>query len=369
LAQTTGLPNLLASYRKDGFFSSKANQRRAVEDVIDLALRAPQRARYWLIEMRERAFRRVRDIYQGRNDFSGEEVFKSVNKRYVAIAGGKYPAAGPATNSVKAMTLAQREAMRVRAGSEIGKDRHLTSLEFSAQTYAKQFSTKEIRKQLARALAVIDQYKSRFPNQSGAQLLASVQTLGQQDSAIFDRAVEARVRCQAALDIQGKGGGHDWHDPVEARAGNCGELAELVFLYLQLKHVPFVSVAHVSTTEDIAGHAGDHAFAIVGLRLCGMPDGFRHAYAKPAVLTPKQRGEITKAWVIDPWINEFCSVADYADVFRTKMTDWSRKGKQIKTKDGWIDPDPAITSWYAETVAQLNWKITDYHGFDTRASP
>jgi hypothetical protein len=126
MVQTTGLPNLLASYRKDGFFSSKANQRRAVEDVIDLALRAPQRARYWLIGMREKAFRRVRDLYQGRNVFSGEETFKSANKRYVAIAGGKYPAAGPATNSVKAMTLAQRESMRVRAGSEIGKDRHLT---------------------------------------------------------------------------------------------------------------------------------------------------------------------------------------------------------------------------------------------------
>jgi hypothetical protein len=125
-------------------------------------------------------------------------------------------------------------------------------------------------------------------------------------------------------------------------------------------------VARLSQRGDVEGHSGDHSFAIVGLRLDGMPVGFSHAHVNPAVVTPKQRGEITKAWVVDPWINECCSVADYADVFRTKMMDWSRKGKQIKTNDQWIDPDPAITSWYAETVAQLDWEITDYNAFDTR---
>lgn len=370
---TSGLPNLLRSYDQKpksfaSVFNSKDNQREAVNRLLEYANNSRQVQRSWLKAEVEHAFRHVRDNYQGRGEFAGKTRFKSWNKKYEV--GGKYAANGPEMAGTKKLTLDQRERMRddaYRKLSEIRDRRH-------AEEKARVTRSQEVDKKINEAEQVINSYRARFPNLSNAQLKASVRTLGQKERDEFENAAKQLSLYKDVRQIHEQGDAYHWQDPEKAQAGNCHELAVLVLLHAKKKHLPFVGVVALSTRRGQLvdwKYQGDHVFAIVGLRLVDQPHGFESLQV-PVRLTPRQRANMHDAWVIDPWINEYCPVAQYAERFKHKMKEWSRNGKRIlvNNPDGegniWIDPDPETTSWYARTVAELDWEVRMYHGYDSR---
>jgi hypothetical protein len=153
-------------------------------------------------------------------------------------------------------------------------------------------------------------------------------------------------------------------DPWKAEAGNCAELAYLALLDLKRCHAPFICRASLSTApgQVVDGRQGDHVFTIVGLRLTDRP-----SFERPKTevfITPRERVHLRSAWVVDPWVNLCCRISEYPSRFTERMQEWSAKGKRVGLGHDWIDPDPLKNSWYARTVAELDWKISEYLTYD-----
>ena len=350
---TTGLPNLASSYERSFLKNiTKSEQRRAVDRLLEFTQNEQRNMRSWLKKQAEDAFRHVRLKYK-----SGE---KSSNKRYEDKPGGKYSG-----GIGQKRTLSERLRQVDEARTLLRKSRDKQAAESRAK-----FTPAEVRNKRDEAAAQLDAFSIRsrgvpFASLDGkgrALLSASIAGMTAGDQAKFDHWYGEWRLWRDAGEIQ-KNRAYVPHNPENAKAGNCMELA---YLYLKRNHVPFVSQVGLSTmpgqlVDNV--HKGDHAFAIVGLHLAGKTHGFK--YPQDIVtLTPKERLTMHDAWVIDPWINEFCTVADYKFRFQEKMADWSKKGKQIWVNGSWIDPDPHAKDWYWRTVAELDWVIYEYHHYD-----
>ena len=355
---STGLPTLRSTYQAQ-FLSAirKTNQRSAVDRLLQFAQNEPRNLRSWLKQHAEDAFRQVRLKYKG-----GE---KSSNKRYEDKPGGKY-SGGMGPNK----PLIARNQQVNAAALLISKNRSLRDEESRAE-----LPSAEVKQNRDDTAAQLDAFS--IPSQgvpfasldaNGRQLLkASIAGMSGVDKETFQYWYGEWSKWSNARNIQ-KNRSYVPHNPENAKAGNCMELAELVYLHLKRNHVPFVSQVGLSRmpgqlVDNV--HEGDHAFAIVGLHLVGKGHGFKRGQDR-ATLTPNERRTMHDAWVIDPWINEFCTVADYRFRFQQKMADWSKKGKQISVNGAWIDPDPTTKDWYWRTVAELDWEIYEYHHYDNQ---
>lgn len=361
---SVGFTNLLTTYSRDSFFNRKTDQRDAVSHLIEYLRVRPGETRTWMEDAAQSAFGKVREKYAAGS--------KSSNKRYQVKPGGKYTAPGvPAVNSNKKMTLAGREAMARNAHILLSQDRGKITAEEIAQSYATQDIDSEIVSSdaLIRGYNVttinVDKVYDDLTPEEKKDVKAALAADGAAMEAAYQKTREKLSLFKMAREIHRKGTQYVHHDRWAAKAGNCDELATLACLFLEEQHVPFVSKVSLSRAPGqlVEGEKGDHVFAVVGLRLVGKQT-FMSTNNTGVVVTPAQRRAIPGARVIDPWANLHCSVAEYPSRFRAKMAEWSTQGKQIGVGTGWIDPDPATTGWYARTIAELDWVITRYRGYD-----
>jgi hypothetical protein len=363
---SVGFVNLLATYKHDSFFNRKTDQRQAVTALSNYLGKLPEENSKWIKNQADSAF------YEVRRRYTRASGFKSSNKRYQVKPGGKYTALDvPAVNSRKKMTLDARNAMVAEARSLIKEDRAVMQAEDIAHTWKIETINDTIRRyedQIRsvnlRVINVGKVYDELEPNEKQALRAA----LAAQGPGIHDKYGETAQYVRILHEARSiKQGVSDRlaHDHWEAKAGNCDELAELACLWLKKQHVPFVSKVSLSQVagQRVDGKKGDHVFAIVGLRLVGQ-HSFTERDKIRVVVKPYQRKYMREACVIDPWANIHCAVADYPAKFRLKMAEWSGKGKEISVGDGWIDPDPTTTGWYARTIEELDWEIKYYHGYD-----
>jgi hypothetical protein len=79
---------------------------------------------------------------------------------------------------------------------------------------------------------------------------------------------------------------------------------------------------------------GDHAFLLVSVDGT-IPSGL--SISGLAANTVDDR-----YWVIDPWTNTACRVADYPNRLITKFTQWSEQRKQVWFQGGWTTPRTGV---------------------------
>jgi hypothetical protein len=349
-----GLPNLKATYSRGSMFKSK--QRTAVDGLVTFIQQEMALRERWMETTATAAFHFVRTKYQA--------GYKSSNKRYVASPDGKYSAADAVgAGSKHPKTLENRNQQRSIASRTITKQRNKTN----SEEVAKSFSLNQINQEITSLETALDQFVA---NHLGAG--KTYRSLSKKDSDNLYATVKA-TDANAAKDFADTRKNLEIFeegrrilqtnaspvDPWNAKAGNCGELAKLARLRLEQDHLPFICEASLSGLVD--GHRGDHVFTIFGLRL---PKHHSRFSDDNLFLKKEDRAHLRSAWIIDPWVNLCCRIDQYPSRFWAKMQSWSGNGKQISVGGSWIDPHPMSNSWYARSIFELDWKITEYRPYD-----
>ena len=373
---SNGLPNLRSTYARDSMFNRKTDQRNAVDELIGFIRGEVANADDWMGATATAAFTFVRNKYK--------QGYKSSNKGYEITRDGKYTAPGvpSVTSKRNNLTFEQREQQRRKANAAIVKQRNTHRAESTAKTLsAAQIATEIARLERDLDAAVLNKFGAgvTFRNLNQTQfdeLYAFAKAHSPQQAAALAEAVKKlAIYDEAAEILRTKA---TPADPWKARAGNCGELAELARLRLEQDHLPFICEVSLSggaaglspersdigpRDQRVDGHRGDHAFTIFGLRLPRYRNGFTDDDPR-VILTPKDRQFLRRAWVIDPWVNVCCRIDEYPSRFWAKMKDWSAAGKTIAVGGEWINPDPWINSWYARTISELDWAIREYRDYN-----
>jgi len=362
-----GLKNLEATYTQENTrgWLHKLNKKTPQLHVIGrlknfILFQSNHRGiRTWIRETATQAFGDVRLRYK--------ETYKSANKKYIELDGGKFQPGGDPT------AFAKRLAMHDKAMTELDKQRDVRDREKMILA----FTVDEIKKEIADTKEKLNVYIGpMFKQKTGYDDLAGgarehtlrlvYDRLNPEDRKAFKKASAALATWQERL-IERQN--FTPLDPWKDKAGNCGELSTLARMKLQAH--PFICVCVLSTrpghvVKDQAGkdHQGDHQFTIFGLRLHGVQSFTRYKQPSPLpVITKASRAQIKAAYVVDPWANVCCPVDEYPSQFRARMLLWSNKGKQIRTGKEWIAPGEAANEWYARTVDELDWVVGEYQAW------
>ena len=360
-----GLSNLRSTYSRDSMFNRKTDQRRAVDELVAFIQREmPRMNTTWMKDKATAAFNVVRGKYKA--------GYKSDNKRYAVTPNGKYSTATAlGVGSKDPKTFNERELRRRRANQAIGEQRLTRRAEGLAKDLGQGGLNQEItsvetslNQIVAAMLGAGTTYRS-LGKQAVDGLRAAIKAIDADMAKVFIESCEDLVELDKARIIFQTNAAPA--DPWMARAGNCGELAELAHQRMERVHLPFICQARLSTRDDhfVDGHQGDHVFTIFGLHLINHLSDFSHPNP-PVLLEPKDRTHLRSAWIIDPWVNLCCRIDEYPSRFWAKMREWSGNGKQIRVGGAWINPDPLSNSWYARTIFELDWEIREYRTYDGR---
>lgn len=357
-----GLPNLRATYSRDSMFNRKTDQRRAVEELLSFIDRETPCLKSWMGTTSTTVFNFVRAKY-----VTG---YKSSNKRYTVTPDGKYRVAGAVgVGSKRPQAFEDRARQREKASHILGGQR----TRHRAEQISTEYGVSAVDGEVNRLEALADKFVAdelgagstyrRLDPQAFKSLLAAFKAKDTAHAERFHEVIKSLETFDKAREILRANAAPS--DPWNAKAGNCGELAELASLRLERQHLPFICQASLSRRDGhvVDGHQGDHVFTIFGLRLNAHPDRFSRPNP-PVLLEPKDRINLRSAWVIDPWVNVCCRIDEYPSRFWEKMKDWSGKGKRIAVGGQWIDPDPMSNSWYARTIFELDWEINEYRPYD-----
>ena len=364
-----GLKNLEATYTQENTrgwfhkFNKKTPQLQVVRGLKEFILLQSNHCgiRTWIRDTATRAFEDVRLRYK--------DTYKSANKKYVELDGGKFQPGGDPT------AFASRLAMHEKARTEVREQRAVRQREDTILA----FTVDEIKKKIADTKEKLNVYirpafnhKKWYDDLGGGTrehtLRLVYDKLNPEEGKAFKKAYEELATWQKRL-VERKNFTQPL-DPWKDKAGNCGELSKLVRMKLQ-EH-PFVCVCVLSTrlgqvVKDQAGkdHQGDHQFTIFGLRLHGFESFTRNKppSSRP-MITKASRAQIKNAYVVDPWANVCCTVDEYPSRFRARMLGWSTKGKRIKTNEKWIDPGEAANEWYSRCIDELDWEVVAYQSWD-----
>jgi hypothetical protein len=344
-----GLPNLRATYKRK-LFQSKANQRNAVDDLVGVIQSEAPQIQQWLQKRASDSFDEVRCRYK--------LGYKSSNKRYEVMPAGKYRADDKG--------FQDREAQRKKATKALGKYREA----LGDVRLAQDMGASKVDQALSEREAVLDRFVASelgvgktYRGLDAKEFEDLYTKVKLKDQPLADEFLKFS-RQHLELGRVRKAVNRAPPDPWKAEAGNCAELAYLALLDLKRCHAPFICRASLSTApgQVVDGRQGDHVFTIVGLRLTDRP-----SFERPKTevfITPRERVHLRSAWVVDPWVNLCCRISEYPSRFTERMQEWSAKGKRVGLGHDWIDPDPLKNSWYARTVAELDWKISEYLTYD-----
>lgn len=116
---------------------------------------------------------------------------------------------------------------------------------------------------------------------------------------------------------------------AQRRIGNCGEMAA-VAIYIAVNQV------HIDPKEAWMWTLWNNRKAPF---FSSKKDAsFGHTFA----LLGAENDKMDQKWVVDPWSNVCCTLAEYKKTLTDKLEEWSGEGKRIaaNTEDGycWVDP-------------------------------
>ncbi len=138
------------------------------------------------------------------------------------------------------------------------------------------------------------------------------------------------------------------------RAGNCGEMACVA---IHIAHVFGGVPAAKLYLKYVEGKASKFGFSHQFMLMTKLDDDTSQN-------PPNATGPQHTSWVVDPWANICCRLADFATEFDAQMTHWTRVGKRIHAKKGhaamWCEPSHAcVLASAQQAVSDTGWRRAD----------